>query len=110
LRRAAQLTSLAGSYPAAQIGNATYAKLDINLTPRNQLALRYNSSRYWGSNNVFLDPASPVDYDSISNNGEEDVSTDTGSASLTSGITPRVISHLRAQFSRDLRQSYTNTN
>ena len=66
---AAQLTSLAGSYPAAQIGNATYAKLDINLTPRNQLALRFNSSRYWGSNNVFLDPASPVTYDSISDNG-----------------------------------------
>jgi hypothetical protein len=106
---AAQLTSLAGSYPAAQIGNATYAKLDINLTPRNQLALRYNSSRYWGSNNVFLDPASPVTYDSISNNGTEDVSTDTGSVSLISGLTPRLISHLRAQFSRDLRQSYTNT-
>jgi Carboxypeptidase regulatory-like domain/TonB dependent receptor len=107
---AAQLDSLAGAFPAAQIGNATYAKLDINLTPRNQLALRYNSSRYWGSNNVFLDPASPVTYDSISDNGEETVSTDTGSASLISGLTPRLISHLRAQFSRDLRQSYTNTN
>ncbi|MGC2609793.1 MAG: TonB-dependent receptor [Candidatus Sulfotelmatobacter sp.] len=106
---AAQLTSLAGSYPAAQIGNASYAKLDINLTPRNQLALRYNSSRYWGSNNVFLDPASPVNYDSISNNGTEDVSTDTGSVALVSGLTPRLISHLRAQFSRDLRQSFTNT-
>ncbi len=106
---AAQLTSLAGSYPAAQIGNATYAKLDINLTPRNQLALRYNASRYWGSNNVFLDPASPVTYDSISDNGEETVSTDTGSVALISGLTPRLISHLRAQFSRDLRQSYTNT-
>jgi hypothetical protein len=105
---AAQLSSLAGSYPAAQIGNATYAKLDINLTPRNQIALRYNASRYWGSNNVFLDPASPVTFDSISDNGEETVSTDTGSASLTSGITTRLISHLRAQFSRDLRQSYTN--
>jgi hypothetical protein len=107
---AAQLTSLAGSYPAAQIGNAAYAKLDINITPRNQLAIRYNSSRYWGSNNVFLDPASPVTYDSISDNGEETVSTDTGSVSLISGLTPRLISHLRAQFSRDLRQSYTNTN
>jgi hypothetical protein len=106
---AAQLTSLAGSYPAAQIGNAFYAKLDINLTPRNQLALRYNSSRYWGSNNVFLDPASPVTYDSISNNGTEDVSTDTGSVALISGLTPRLISHLRVQFSRDLRQSFTNT-
>jgi hypothetical protein len=106
---AANLTSLAGAYPAAQIGNASYAKLDINLTPRNQLAIRYNASRYWGSNNVFLDPASPVTYDSISDNGQETVSTDTGSISLTSGITPRLISHLRAQFSRDLRQSYTNT-
>jgi Carboxypeptidase regulatory-like domain/TonB dependent receptor len=107
---ASQLNSLAGSFPAAQIGNAAYAKLDINLTPRNQLALRYNSSRYWGSNNVFLDPASPVTYDSISDNGEETVSTDTGSAALTSGLSTRLISHLRAQFSRDLRQSYTNTN
>jgi hypothetical protein len=106
---AAQLTSLAGSYPAAQIGNASYAKLDINLSPRNQLAIRFNSSRYWGSNNVFLDPASPVTYDSISDNGTETVSTETGSVSLTSSLTPRLISHLRAQFSRDLRQSYTNT-
>jgi hypothetical protein len=107
---AEQLNSFAGSFPAAQIGNAAYAKLDINLSPRNQLALRYNSSRYWGSNNVFLDPASPISYDSISDNGEEMVSTDTGSASLTSSITPRFISHLRVQFSRDLRQSFTNTN
>jgi hypothetical protein len=107
---AAQLNSLAGAYPAAQIGNATFAKLDINLTSRNQLALRFNSSRYWGSNNVFLDPASPVTYDSISDNGEETVSTETGVASLTSGLTTRLISHLRAQFSRDLRQSFTNTN
>ncbi len=36
----AQLTSLAGEYPAAQIGNTAYGKLDINLTPRNQLALQ----------------------------------------------------------------------
>jgi hypothetical protein len=106
---AAQLTSLAGEYPAAQIGNSSYAKLDINLSPRNQLALRLNTTRYWGANNVFLDPASPVTYDSISDNGQELVSTETGSLSLTSSFTPRWISHLRAQFSRDLQQSYSNT-
>jgi hypothetical protein len=50
-----------------------------------------------------------VTYDSISDNGTEDVSTDTGSVALISGLTPRVISHLRVQFSRDLRQSFTNT-
>jgi len=106
---AAQLTSLAGEYPAGQIGNSTYAKLDINLSPRNQFALRVNTSRYWGSNNVFLDPASPLTYDSISNNGEETVATETASVALMSSLSPRLISHLRAQFSRDLQQSYTNT-
>jgi len=106
---AAQLTSLAGEYPAGQIGNSSYAKLDINLSPRNQLTLRVNTSRYWGSNNVFLDPASPLTYDSISNNGEETVATETASLALMSSLSPRLISHFRAQFSRDLQQSYTNS-
>ena len=106
---AAQLTSLAGEFPAGQIGNSSYAKLDINLSPRHQLGLRVSTSRYWGANNVFLDPASPLTYDAISNNGEETVATETGSLSLTSGLTPRLISHFRAQFSRDLQQSYTNS-
>ena len=107
---AAQLTSLAGEYPAAQIGNSAYGKLDINLTPRQQLALRINTTRYWGMNNVFLDPASPVTYDAINNNGEELVSTETANLALTSGITQRWISRLRLQFSRDLQRSYSNTN
>ena len=103
------LTSLAGEYPAAQIGNATFGKLDINLTPRHQLALRVNTSRYWGSNNVFLDPASPVTYDTIDNNGQEVVSTESASLSLISSLSSRWVSHLRAQFSRDRQQSYTNS-
>jgi hypothetical protein len=106
---AAQLTSLAGEYPAAQIGNSSYAKLDINLTPRHQLALRLNTTRYWGANNVFLDPSSPVTYDAISDNGQELVSTETASLALTSSLSPRWTNHLRAQFSRDLQQSYSNT-
>jgi len=109
LATAAELTSLAGEYPAGQLGNTAYGKLDINLTPRNQLALRVNTSRYWGANNVFLDPASPVTYDSISDNGQETVATETGSLSLTSSLSPRWISHLRAQFSRDHQQSFSNT-
>jgi len=104
-----QLTSLAGEFPAGQMGNSIYAKLDINLSPRNQLSLRVNTSRYWGSNNVFLDPGSPLSYDSISNNGEETVATETASLSLTSSLTSRIISHARLQFSRDLQQSYTNS-
>jgi len=53
-RRSATHIALAGEYPAAQIGNTSYAKLDINLTARNQLALRVNTTLYWGSNKVFL--------------------------------------------------------
>ena len=104
-----QLTALAGEYPAGQIGFSSYGKLDINLTARHQLTLRVNTTRYWGSNNVFLDPASPVSYDAISNNGQEVVSTETGALSLTSSLSPRWISHLRAQFSRDRQQSYSNS-
>lgn len=106
---AAQLSSLAGEYPAAQLGNSSYAKLDINLTPRHQFALRVNTTCYWGANNVFLDPASPVTYDSISDNGQETVSTETANLSLTGSLSPNWISHLRLQFSRDLQQSYSNT-
>ena len=106
---AGQLTALAGEYPAAQIGNSASGKVDINVTARNQLTMRVNTTRYWGANNVFLDPASPVTYDSISNNGQEVVATETGALSLTSGLSARWISHLRAQFSRDRQQSYSNT-
>jgi len=103
------LSSLTGEYAAAQLGNSAYGKLDINLTPRNQLALRVNTTRYWGSNNVFLDPASPVTYDSIDNNGEELVFTETANLQLTSSFTQRWLNHLRAQFSRDLQESSANT-
>lgn len=106
---AAQLSSLTGEYPAAQVGNSAYAKLDINLSPHHQLGLRVNTSRYWGSNNVFLDPGSPVTYDSISNNGQERVATETVNLALTSGLGMRWISHLRAQYSRDLQESYSNS-
>jgi hypothetical protein len=106
---ATKLNLLTGEYPAGQIGNSAYGKLDINLTPRNQLTLRVNTSRYWGSNNVFLDPASPVSYDTIDNNGEEQVGTETAAFSLATGISQHWISHLRAQFSRDQQQSFSNS-
>ena len=104
-----QLTALAGNHQASQIGNSSFAKLDVSLSPRHQLALRANSSRYWGANNVFLDPASPVTYDAASDNGQETVTTDSAAISLTSAISARFTSHLRAQFSRDLQQSYSNS-
>ncbi len=106
---AAQLSQQAGLYPSKLVGNAGFAKVDFNISPRNYLSLRLNTSRYSGQNNVFLDPSSPLTTFGVSDNGEEQVATESASLSLISGISPHLVSHLRAQFSRDLQQSSSNT-
>ncbi|HVO61354.1 MAG TPA: TonB-dependent receptor [Terriglobales bacterium] len=110
LAAAAQLSTLTGQFRSKLLGNAGFAKVDLALGPRNFLSARLNTSRYYGANNVFFDPASPVTTFAISNNGEEDVKTESASVSLTSAITPHTTSHLRGQFSRDLQQSQSNSN
>jgi hypothetical protein len=82
--------------------------LDFTLTPHESLSTRLSTSRYSGLNNVFLDPSSPLTTNAISENGQEQVNTETVSAALTSTLSWRLISRLRAQFSRDLQQSSTN--
>jgi hypothetical protein len=106
---AAQLNQQAGTFPSAMQGNASFAKVDATLSPRHHLSGRVNISRYWGTNNVFFDPSSPITTSMLSSNGEEDVATESASLSLTSAVSPKLISHLRAQFSRDLQQSYANS-
>jgi len=91
------------------LGNTGFAKVDMNITPRNLLSVRVSTSRYSGENNVFLDPASPVTTYGISDNGVEHVATETATASLTSSLSWRMVSHLRAQFSRDLQWSESNS-
>jgi Carboxypeptidase regulatory-like domain/TonB dependent receptor-like, beta-barrel len=106
---AAQLSQQSGLYPSRLIGSAGFAKLDVNLSPRNQLAMRLSTSRYSGANNVFLDPSSPVTTYGISDNGTERVETETATASLTSALSPKLISHLRVQYSRDFEWSESNS-
>ena len=106
---AGKLNQMIGTYPGNQVGNTAFAKLDTTLSPRHHLSARVNLSRYWGTNNVFFDPTSPITTYTIDNNGEEDVATESASAALTSAISTRLISHLRAQFSRDLQESYANS-
>jgi hypothetical protein len=106
---AAQLTKLAGTYRAALLGNAGFGKLDIALSPQHQLTLRVNTSRYYGDNNVFFDPASPVTNDALSNNGTEEVRTVSAAANLLSALSPTWSSHLRVQFSRDDQESFANS-
>lgn len=104
-----RLSSMAGQFPAQMLGNAGFFKLDVALTPHESLSARINTSRYWGSNNVFLDPGSPLTTFGMSDNGEEQVATETGSVALTSNLSWKLVSHLRAQFSRDLEQSRSNS-
>ncbi len=107
---ASQLSTESGLYPSKLLGNAGFAKLDLSLSPHNLLSTRISTSRYSGVNNVFIDPSSPVTSYGISDNGIEHVETETASISLTSSLSLRVVSHLRAQFSRDLQWSESNSN
>jgi hypothetical protein len=103
------LTQLGGQYPSQLEGNTGFMKFDFNLSESNVLSVRLNASRYWGQNNVFIDTESPLTTYATSDDGIEHVDTETGSASLTSKISYRAVSHLRAQYSRDLQWSESNS-
>jgi hypothetical protein len=106
---AAQLSTMGGMFHAKLLGETGFVKLERVLSPHQFLTARLSTSRSYGSNNVYFDPGSPITFDSISANGQEDVATESASLSLLSGITPRLTSHLRVQFSRDLEQQFPNT-
>jgi hypothetical protein len=106
---AAQLNSLAGEYPTNMGGNAGFAKLDFNLSSKQLLFFRLSTSRYSGVNNVFFDPASPITSFTADNNGTEDVKTESLASSWTSAWTNHWSTNLRAQFSRDVQQSFANS-
>jgi Carboxypeptidase regulatory-like domain/TonB dependent receptor len=106
---AAKLSTIGGTFRSQLLGNAGFVKVDYSLTPRHFLSARVSTSRYYGTNNVFFDPASPITNFAMSANGEEDVKTESASLGLLSGLTPKLTSHLRAQFSRDLQQSFANS-
>src|SRR5271166_2768965 len=103
---AAQLNSTGGEYPTTMGGNAGFAKLDFMLSSKQLLFFRLSTSRYSGTNNVFFDPASPITTYTADSNGTEDVKTESLAASWTSIWTNHLSSNLRAQFSRDVQQSF----
>ncbi|MFY9906933.1 MAG: carboxypeptidase regulatory-like domain-containing protein [Terriglobales bacterium] len=106
---AAQLSTLGGTFNAKVLGQTGFLKLDRVLAPHQFLSARLSASHSYGANNVYFDPGSPITFDAISANGEEDISTESASLSLLSGISPRLSSHLHVQFSRDLEQLFPNT-
>ncbi|MBZ5646071.1 MAG: TonB-dependent receptor [Acidobacteriia bacterium] len=106
---AGQLSQMGGPWAAAMVGNTGFMKVDWALSPRNYLVARLSTSRYWGQNNVFLDGSSPITHYATSENGEERVSTESASLSLTSALSFHLTSNLKAQFSRDLQTSDPNS-
>ncbi|HTK94748.1 MAG TPA: TonB-dependent receptor [Terriglobales bacterium] len=100
---------VAGDFGSALLGDTAFAKLDYTISPKHTLSGRVNLSRYYGANNVFFDPASPLTNYGISNNGEEEVATESVSVALTSAVSNRLTSNLRVQFSRDNERSYANS-
>jgi hypothetical protein len=94
---AAQLSNMGGLFHAKLLGETGFVKLDRVLSPHQFLTVRLSTSRSYGANNVYFDPGSPITFDSISANGQENITTESGSLCLLSGITPRLTRHLRAQ-------------
>ncbi|MGE0405067.1 MAG: TonB-dependent receptor [Candidatus Korobacteraceae bacterium] len=103
------LSQMGGEFRSRLDGNAGFVKFDFSLTPAHFLSARLNTSRYYGENNVFFDSASPITNFGISENGEEQVKTESGVLSLTSALGYRTSSQLRAQFSRDVQDSTSNS-
>jgi Carboxypeptidase regulatory-like domain/TonB dependent receptor len=106
---AQQLNAMGGYYPTTMQGNAGFGKLDFTISPKQLAFLRLSTSRYSGTNNVFFDPSSPITTYAESANGTEDVKTESLAASLTSAWTNNLATSLRVQFSRDVQQSYANS-
>ncbi|MGH9580971.1 MAG: TonB-dependent receptor, partial [Terriglobales bacterium] len=106
---AGQLSTLGGEFRSALLGNAGFFKLDVALSPRHYLVARVNTSRYYGQNNVFFDPSSPVTNFAVSDNGEETVTTLSATVSLNSALSYRTTSRLRVQYSRDWQDSRENS-
>jgi hypothetical protein len=109
LAAASQLNTMGGVYPTLMDGNAGFGKIDFMLSRKHLAFLRLSTSRFNGTNNVFFNPSSPMTGYAENENGSESVKTESLAASLTSAWTRNLATSLRAQFSRDLQQSTSNS-
>ena len=107
---AQQLNAMGGNYPTTMQGNAGFAKVDFNLSPKQLAFVRLSTSMLSGTNNVFFDPSSPITGYAATANGTENVHTEGIAAALISSWTTNLATNLRVQFSRDRQQSTANSN
>jgi carboxypeptidase family protein len=106
---AQQLNGMGGTYPTTMHGNAGFAKVDFNLSPKQLAFLRVSTSMLTGTNNVFFDPSSPITGYAATANGTENVHTESIAAALISSWTANLATNLRLQYSSDLQQSTANS-
>lgn len=106
---AQRLSAMGGSYPTTMQGNAGFAKIDFNLTPRQMAFLRVSTSRLTGTNNVFFNPASPITGYAATANGTQNVQTESIAGSLISSWTNNLATNFRLQFSRDNQDFLSNS-
>lgn len=106
---AQKLNSMGGTYPTTMRGNAGFAKVDFNLSPKQLAFVRLSTSMLTGTNNVFFDPSSPITGYAANANGIQNVQTESLAGSLISSWTTNLATNLRLQFSRDMQQSSANS-
>lgn len=106
---AQKLDAMGGTYPTTMQGNAGFAKVDFNLSPKQLAFVRVSTSMLTGTNNVFFDPSSPVTGYAATANGTENVHTVSLAGALISSWTTNLATNLRLQFSRDNEQSTSNS-
>jgi hypothetical protein len=104
------LLARANSYNATFNQNVYLAKLDYNLSSRNQFSLRYNAQRFLGAN---LENSGSVTSGStistLEHTGASDVNTDTGALQWTGTLRNNLINVARFSYQRDSEPGFANS-
>ena len=105
------LLARGNSYLATFNQNVYLAKVDYNLSPRNQLSLRYNAQRFQGGN---LENSGSVTsgstVSSLEHTGNSNVNTDTASLQWTATVRNNLVNVARFSYQRDNEPGLANSN
>jgi outer membrane receptor protein involved in Fe transport len=105
------LLARGNSYLATFNQNVYLAKVDYNLSPRNQLSLRYNAQRFLGGN---LENSGSVTSGStvsaLEHTGNSNVNTDTASLQWTATLRNNLVNVARFSYQRDNEPGLANSN
>ncbi|MGZ4837451.1 MAG: TonB-dependent receptor domain-containing protein [Terriglobales bacterium] len=105
------LLARSNSYPATFNQNVYLAKVDYNLSSRNQFSLRYNAQRFLGGN---LENSGSVTsgstLSSLEHTGNSNVNTDTAALQWTATLRNNLVNVARFSYQRDNEPGFANSN